>query len=62
MTFKKVVIEPTMCKKKSKKSVAKKSIAKKPIRKSVVKKKRQRKSKQLQKLIKSVKGKHWKQL
>ena len=57
MAFKKVVIEPTMCKKKTKKS-----IAKKPIRKSVVKKKRQRKSKQLQKLIKSVKGKHWKQL
>ena len=54
MAFKKVVIAPTMCKKKS--------IAKKPIRKSVVKKKRQRKSKQLQKLIKSVKGKHWKQL
>ena len=66
MSFKKVVIEPIMCKnKKANKSIAKKSIAKKEsnsMKKSIVKKKKRRKSRELQNLIKSVKGKQWKQL
>ena len=60
MSFKKVVIEPTMCKKKK----TNKPITKKPkisFKKSK-KNKKPKKSKQLKHLIKSVKDKNWKHL